>query len=86
MPSTLTQREYTLTYFFLPGDNYVFQNGCRAQPKRQLHGDICYLDVKPHDGQVFYVTANTSGYYCNKVINYRYITVGPPSAMKKIAL
>lgn len=48
------------------GDNYVFQNGCRAQPKRQLHGDICYLDVKPHDGQVFYVTANTSGYYCNK--------------------
>ncbi|VDI83805.1 Hypothetical predicted protein [Mytilus galloprovincialis] len=48
------------------GDNYVFKNGCRAQPKRQLHGDICYLEVKPHDGQNFYVTANTSGYYCNK--------------------
>ncbi|KAL5005970.1 hypothetical protein ScPMuIL_017128 [Solemya velum] len=49
------------------GDGYIFLNGCRAQPWRQLHGDICYLEVKPHDTAVLYITANTSGYYLNKV-------------------
>ncbi|KAL4217388.1 Armadillo repeat-containing protein 4 [Mactra antiquata] len=51
------------------GDGYVFQNGCRAQPWRQLHGDICYIQVKPHDTDVVYVTANTSGYYCNSGVD-----------------
>lgn len=51
------------------GDGYVFQNGCHAQPWRQLHGDICYLVIKPHDTAVIYVTANTSGYYCNSGID-----------------
>ncbi|KAH3821957.1 outer dynein arm-docking complex subunit 2-like [Dreissena polymorpha] len=48
------------------GDGYVFQNGCRAQPWRQLHGDISYIAVKPHDTSLVFVTANTSGYYCNQ--------------------
>lgn len=47
------------------GDGYVFQNGCHAQPWRQLHGDICYLVVKPHDTDTIFITANTSGYYLN---------------------
>ncbi|WAR11483.1 ARMC4-like protein [Mya arenaria] len=47
------------------GDRYVFKNGCRAQPWRQLHGDICYIEAKPHDGDLIFVTANTSGYFCN---------------------
>jgi len=49
------------------GESYVYQNGCRAQPWRQLNGDICYLVVKAFDHEgPFYVTANTSGYYLNK--------------------
>ncbi|XP_041374368.1 outer dynein arm-docking complex subunit 2-like isoform X2 [Gigantopelta aegis] len=53
-----------INYF---GDTFVFKNGCRAQPWRQLHGDISYLEVKPHDSDsMLYITANTSGYYLNK--------------------
>ncbi|KAL3855757.1 hypothetical protein ACJMK2_014960 [Sinanodonta woodiana] len=52
----------SIEYF---GDGYIFKNGCRAQPWRQLHGDICYLIVKPRDGDTMYITANTSGYYLN---------------------
>ena len=45
----------------------VFTNGCRAPPWRQAHGDICYLQVTPHDGDMFHVTASTEGYYINGV-------------------
>ena len=45
----------------------VFSNGCRAPPWRQVYGDICYLKVKPSDGEGFCVTATTEGYYVNKV-------------------
>ncbi|XP_059145280.1 outer dynein arm-docking complex subunit 2-like isoform X2 [Physella acuta] len=49
------------------GETYVYQNGCRAQPWRQLNGDICYLAIKCFDiDSLLYVTANTSGYYFNK--------------------
>lgn len=49
------------------GESYVYKNGCRAQPWRQLHGDICYIEAKPHDvDKPLYITANTSGYYLNK--------------------
>ncbi|XP_046364085.1 outer dynein arm-docking complex subunit 2-like [Haliotis rufescens] len=53
----------SICYF---GDTYVFKNGCRAQPWRQLHGDICFLEVKCHDlDKPLYITANTIGYYLN---------------------
>lgn len=45
---------------------HVFSNGCRAHPKRQTFGDIAYIEVEPHDGAAFYVTASTSGYFVNK--------------------
>ncbi|CAL1542374.1 unnamed protein product [Lymnaea stagnalis] len=49
------------------GDNFIYQNGCRAAPWRQLNGDICYLVIKCFDGPTtLNVTANTSGYYLNK--------------------
>lgn len=46
--------------------DYEFDNGCRAPPWRQIHGDICYLMIKPHDGDQLSVTANTAGVYLNK--------------------
>lgn len=51
--------------------DYEFGNGCRAPPWRQIHGDICYLLVKPHDGDQLSVTANTAGVYLNKVRSFR---------------
>ena len=45
----------------------MFSNGCRAPPWRQVYGDVCYLKVKPTDGEGFCVTATTEGYYINKV-------------------
>ncbi|XP_064646544.1 outer dynein arm-docking complex subunit 2-like isoform X2 [Lineus longissimus] len=44
---------------------YVYANGCRAPPWRQVHGDICYLEIKPLDGDTVFVTASTNGYYEN---------------------
>lgn len=47
--------------------DHKFQNDCRSPPWRQIHGDISYIEVKPHDEDPFYVTANTTGYFVNKV-------------------
>ncbi len=47
--------------------DYEFDNGCRAPPWRQVHGDICYLKIKPLDADELPVTANTAGVYRNKV-------------------
>ncbi|NWS96112.1 ARMC4 protein, partial [Mionectes macconnelli] len=47
--------------------DYVFANGCRAPPWRQVHGDICYLVVKPHDTDPLYITCNTAGVFLNGV-------------------
>nr|XP_006811379.1 PREDICTED: armadillo repeat-containing protein 4-like [Saccoglossus kowalevskii] len=46
--------------------DYVFANGCRAPPWRQVHGEICYLRVQPHDGDSFYVTTATAGAFIIK--------------------
>ncbi|XP_070570659.1 outer dynein arm-docking complex subunit 2-like isoform X2 [Ptychodera flava] len=46
--------------------DYVFSNGCRAPPWRQVHGDICYLKIKPMDGDSLSVTASTAGIFLNK--------------------
>ena len=53
----------------------VFTNGCRAPPWRQAHGDICYLQVTPHDGDTLFVTASTEGYYINGVRSIAHIII-----------
>ncbi|KAG8519347.1 Armadillo repeat-containing protein 4, partial [Galemys pyrenaicus] len=45
--------------------NYEFSNGCRAPPWRQIHGDICYVLVKPHDVEPLCVTCSSEGVFLN---------------------
>ncbi|CAM4599614.1 unnamed protein product [Lepidochelys kempii] len=45
--------------------DYEFSNGCRAPPWRQVHGEICYLIVKPHDTDPLYITCSTAGVFLN---------------------
>ncbi|NXD25842.1 ARMC4 protein, partial [Spelaeornis formosus] len=45
--------------------DYVFSNGCRAPPWRQVLGEICYLVVKPHDTDPLYITCSTAGVFLN---------------------
>ncbi|NXL75566.1 ARMC4 protein, partial [Leptocoma aspasia] len=47
--------------------DYIFSNGCRAPPWRQVHGEICYLVVKPHDTDPLYITCSTAGVFLNGV-------------------
>ncbi|KFQ58911.1 Armadillo repeat-containing protein 4 [Pelecanus crispus] len=47
--------------------DYTFSNGCRAPPWRQVHGEICYLVIKPHDTDPLYVTCSTAGVFLNGV-------------------
>ncbi|KAG8443312.1 hypothetical protein GDO86_011923 [Hymenochirus boettgeri] len=55
--SVLKSIEYT--------SDYEFSNGCRAPPWRQVHGEICYLLITPHDTDPFYVTCSTAGAFVN---------------------
>uniref|UniRef100_A0A4W3H758 Outer dynein arm docking complex subunit 2 n=1 Tax=Callorhinchus milii TaxID=7868 RepID=A0A4W3H758_CALMI len=53
--------------------DYEFSNGCRAPPWRQVHGDICYLIIVPHDTEPLFVTCSTAGIFLNgktKEIDY----------------
>ncbi|KAM9303711.1 outer dynein arm-docking complex subunit 2 [Morus bassanus] len=45
--------------------DYTFSNGCRAPPWRQVHGEICYLLIKPHDTDPLYITCSTAGVFLN---------------------
>ncbi|XP_059674975.1 outer dynein arm-docking complex subunit 2 isoform X2 [Gavia stellata] len=45
--------------------DYMFSNGCRAPPWRQVHGEICYLVIKPHDTGPLYTTCSTAGVFLN---------------------
>ncbi|NXX41471.1 ARMC4 protein, partial [Tricholaema leucomelas] len=49
--------------------DYTFSNGCRASPWRQLHGEICYLVIKPHDTEPLHITCSTAGVFLNGVSN-----------------
>ena len=62
-----TALTFTLMIFVT---EHVFSNMCRALPWRQVHGDICYVLVRPHDGDRFCVTAATYGCFVNEV-SYR---------------
>ncbi|XP_008848776.1 armadillo repeat-containing protein 4 [Nannospalax galili] len=45
--------------------DYVFSNGCRAPPWRQIRGEICYVLVKPHDTETLCITCSAEGVYLN---------------------
>ncbi|KAM8967234.1 outer dynein arm-docking complex subunit 2 isoform 2-T2 [Pelodytes ibericus] len=45
--------------------DYQFSNGCHAPPWRQVHGEICYLMVTPHDTDPFCITCSTAGAFLN---------------------
>nr|XP_060638451.1 outer dynein arm-docking complex subunit 2 [Anolis sagrei ordinatus] len=45
--------------------DYEFANGCRAPPWRQVHGEICYLTIKPFDTDRMFVTCSTAGVFLN---------------------
>ncbi|NXC81974.1 ARMC4 protein, partial [Cercotrichas coryphoeus] len=47
--------------------DYIFSNGCRAPPWRQVHGEICYLVIKPHDTDPLNITCSTAGVFLNGV-------------------
>ncbi|NXF91008.1 ARMC4 protein, partial [Eubucco bourcierii] len=47
--------------------DYTFSNGCRAPPWRQVHGEICYLVIKPHDTDPLHITCSTAGVFLNGV-------------------
>ncbi|NXN86564.1 ARMC4 protein, partial [Bombycilla garrulus] len=47
--------------------DYVFSNGCRAPPWRQVDGEICYLVIKPHDMDPLCITCSTEGVFLNGV-------------------
>ncbi|NWW02482.1 ARMC4 protein, partial [Oreocharis arfaki] len=47
--------------------DYMFSNGCRAPPWRQVRGEICYLVIKPHDTDPLYITCSTAGVFLNGV-------------------
>ncbi|KAM5235838.1 outer dynein arm-docking complex subunit 2 [Ctenodactylus gundi] len=45
--------------------DYEFSNGCRAPPWRQVHGEMCYVLVKPHDVGTLCITCSTEGVFLN---------------------
>eukprot|EP00053_Salpingoeca_punica_P004679 m.50322 g.50322 ORF g.50322 m.50322 type:complete len:1027 (-) comp12893_c0_seq1:261-3341(-) len=45
---------------------YVFSNGLRSPPWRQVHGDLGVIVVKPFDGDRLTVLANVNGYWLIK--------------------
>ncbi|XP_061852973.1 outer dynein arm-docking complex subunit 2 [Colius striatus] len=45
--------------------DYMFPNGRRAPPWRQVHGEICYLVIKPHDTDTLCITCSTAGVFLN---------------------
>ncbi|XP_045668770.1 outer dynein arm-docking complex subunit 2 isoform X1 [Ursus americanus] len=45
--------------------DYEFSNGCRAPPWRQIHGEICYVLVKPHDVEALCITCSAEGVFLN---------------------
>ncbi|KAK1884999.1 Armadillo repeat-containing protein 4 [Dissostichus eleginoides] len=45
--------------------DYIFSNGCRAPPWRQVHGEMCYLVIEPCDTETLCVTCSTAGVFLN---------------------
>nr|XP_014351097.1 PREDICTED: armadillo repeat-containing protein 4-like [Latimeria chalumnae] len=59
------KEEYTPLKSIDYTSDYEFSNGCRAPPWRQIHGEICYLIIEPHDVRTLFVTCSTAGVFLN---------------------
>ncbi|CAL8311996.1 unnamed protein product [Merluccius merluccius] len=46
--------------------DYEFSNGCHSPPWRQVHGEICYLVVKPCDTEPLHITCSSAGVFLNQ--------------------
>lgn len=46
--------------------DYIFANGCRTPPWRQIYGELCYLTIVAHDRDRLNVTASKNGVFLNK--------------------
>ncbi|XP_023488011.1 outer dynein arm-docking complex subunit 2 isoform X1 [Equus caballus] len=57
--------EHTVLEYIDYTSDYEFSNGCRAPPWRQVHGEICYVLVKPHDVETLCVTCSSEGVFLN---------------------
>ncbi|XP_060048629.1 outer dynein arm-docking complex subunit 2 isoform X2 [Erinaceus europaeus] len=57
--------EQTVLEFIEYTSDYEFSNGCRAPPWRQIHGEICYVLVKPHDADTLCLTCSSEGVFLN---------------------
>lgn len=44
---------------------FVFSNGCRSPPWRQIYGELCYLIVQTVEERLV-VTASKKGFFVNK--------------------
>ncbi|KAK9965583.1 hypothetical protein ABG768_004666 [Culter alburnus] len=50
--------------------DYVFSNGCRSPPWRQMDGEICSLIIETCDTEpTLFITCNTSGVFLDEEIN-----------------
>ncbi|RXN05799.1 armadillo repeat-containing 4 [Labeo rohita] len=50
--------------------DYVFSNGCRSPPWRQMDGEICSLIIETCDTEpTLFITCNTSGVFLDEKIN-----------------
>uniref|UniRef100_A0A673FHL3 Armadillo repeat-containing protein 4-like n=1 Tax=Sinocyclocheilus rhinocerous TaxID=307959 RepID=A0A673FHL3_9TELE len=50
--------------------DYVFSNGCRSPPWRQMDGEICSLIIETCDTEpTLFITCSTSGVFLNERIN-----------------
>ncbi|KAH9260499.1 hypothetical protein BASA82_001160 [Batrachochytrium salamandrivorans] len=57
-------KKFALTSIDWDSD-FTFTNGAKAPPWRQVHGEICYINVRPQDHEQFIVTASKQGYFVN---------------------
>ena len=51
---------------YLENYDVRFNDGCRAMPWRQVHGEICYVVAKQHGEEPIFITASVHGYFVNK--------------------
>uniref|UniRef100_A0A8C1Y4K9 Armadillo repeat containing 4 n=1 Tax=Cyprinus carpio TaxID=7962 RepID=A0A8C1Y4K9_CYPCA len=57
-----------ITSINLASTDYVFSNGCRSPPWRQMEGEICSLIIETCDTEpTLFITCNTSGVFLNEV-------------------
>ncbi|XP_052468257.1 outer dynein arm-docking complex subunit 2-like [Carassius gibelio] len=63
----LLKRENRVLKSLCYTSDYVFSNGCRSPPWRQMDGEICSLIIETSDTEpTLFITCNTSGVFLNE--------------------